>query len=135
MDDGNMDTLFNVGVITREEGNEHLLYNRTTDQLLMLTEAGLQLLLLYAETGNIGLTARTYSNVYKQDYGETEARVKSLVYQAAQANILNHNVMEIPSTQSLLKLGAEISPMSDIRGLGDLSVAAWAIAAKTAIMQ
>lgn len=133
MGDGNMDTLFNVSVVTRKEGDEHLLYNRTSDQLLMLTEAGLQLLLLYAESGDIGLTAKIYSNVYNQDYAETEERVKSVVYQAAQANVLDQKVMEMPSTQSLMNAGDSISHTLDIRGLGDLSVAAWAIAAKTAI--
>lgn len=135
MDDKQMGSLFSPKVVVRREGDEYLLYNRTTDQLLMLTEEGLQLLQLYAQSGDIGITAKSRSKILKQDAVETEKRVQSLVYQAAKAGILSQRLMGMQTTRGLMQPDVNVLLVSDIRKLGDLTVAAWAIAAKTAILK
>lgn len=121
---------FHPKVVIRKEGHEYLLYNRTTDQLMMLSETGVQLLRLYAKTKSIKGAAIGYAKSVGKISKDVELQVQDFLFKANKAGILNNQLAGLPDIQSLRPPDSERS-FQNLRPLGDLTLSAWAIAAKT----
>lgn len=121
---------FHPKVVLRREGHEYLLYNRTTDQLMMLSETGVRLLRLYAKTKSIKDTSIGYAKSVGKASKDVEPLVRDFLFKANKADILNKQLAELPDIQSLRPPESEL-PFQNLRPLGDLTLSAWAIAAKT----
>ena len=123
---------FNDLVIIRSEGDEYLLYNRATDQLLMLSDWGMKVLQEVTQTGKVEHVVKGLAEEDPSEVATTARRIGSLIRNAADAGILEQDFRDLPEIKNLTEReDLTHEPTKDLRGLGDLSLAAWAIAARS----
>lgn len=123
---------FGDKVVARVEGNEYLLYNRKTDGLYMLSDKGYKALQSLADHKNIDKASEKISESYKMKPDEAKAFMNTFLSEMKEGKLLNDEfINQQPDIKKIPPEAIKKEGFKDLRSLGDLTISAWAIAAKS----
>lgn len=121
--------VFLQNVISRKEGEEYLLYNRNSDELLIFRKEGYEGILYLYQNRNLQKAAELLSEKYRLSPEAATQIIQNSTSEAAAKGLLQKGFLSTIEFDLLSPQQLERSTKRQMRLIGDLTVAAWAISA------